>query len=722
MLCETCLQLPLDPFLPHKAWGSYRNGRAWFGNAIVRDGGDCVDQLRKSSEAGCHLCTVFLGALDDAEPFWATNEFTGSDHDQLLHAPRQRREESSLLSALQIGVRKEGEALITDGQRTAGVYWELESLKYGEKKLPVHDRADCDENFTLAKSWLETCVQQHDACRAGSEPEFLPTRLIHVGDPAQGRLPRLVRTALFPFPEHTQYLALSHCWGTDRGKTVAKTTTATLPALLDGIDVEGLPKTFLDAMEVVRRVGHRYLWIDSLCIIQDDRKDFEVECSRMHLVYSQALCTIVASDSPDGDGGCFLPRDPRKISPCVVTLKNLRRPYYRTDGIMDVIRERPVAEEPDEAQVTVYPNFGPWVKSIKRGAVFGRGWCLQEREMSPRALHYTRDRLLWECRECTASEDGRQAAMEPKKTANEALARHLSSFRVMDDAALHVVSQQANRVQLKSHKWDRLAEAYSRRRLSVATDKLPAISGMARVLADRLPGDEYLAGIWKGNLLKGLSWFPSRGSRGLPAPVPAETWPPSPVDAGIPSWSWAAYDGPIAFVGDSWFSGGWGTIVGPDGKDKWVKIGPEIVVKSASVTHDSEDTFGRVSGGELVLEGWTAELVLSEACLVAESDATAEQSKKPPFPSKCYNASVDEVPVVAVFFDYDVAELPLDTTVLCLQLGTGISVRGGNPKVDTGLALVEEEGGSFRRVGMFELVGNKSLWLDMRKRETVRIV
>lgn len=74
---------------------------------------------------------------------------------------------------------------------------------------------------------------------------------------------------------------------------MAKTTMSNLPAQLERIDLESLPKTFLDAMEVVRRLGHRYLWIDSLCIIQDDRRDFEVECSRMHLVYSQALCTIV---------------------------------------------------------------------------------------------------------------------------------------------------------------------------------------------------------------------------------------------------------------------------------------------------------------------------------------------------------------------------------------------------------------------------------------------
>ncbi|KAK4124395.1 HET-domain-containing protein [Parathielavia appendiculata] len=716
MLCETCLQIPLDPFLPHEAWGSYRNGRAWFGNAIVRRGADCVDQLRKSSEAGCHLCTIFLGALDAAEPAWATGDFTGSDHSRLLHAPRQHREERPLMEALQLGVKKEGEVLITDGSRTAGLYWELESLNYGQKQLSVHDRADCEENFALAKSWIQTCTQQHTACRLGSEPAFLPTRLIHVGDPAQEKPPRLVITAYFPFPEHTQYLALSHCWGTDRGKTVAKTLTSTLPEYVERIDVKSLPKTFLDAMEVVRRLGYHYLWIDSLCIVQDDKRDFEVECSHMHLVYSQALCTIVASDSEDGDGGCFVPRSPLQVKPCAVTLKNLRRPYHRPNGIMDVVRER-FANEPDEAQVTIYPNFGPWARGVQRGAVSRRGWCLQEREMSPRVLHYTRDRLMWECRESIASED--RPEPEPKKKKDEALAPHLSSSRLLDDGALHVVSKLPNRVQLKSHKWDRLVEAYSRRRLSVAADKLPAISGMARALAERQPGDEYLAGIWKGNLLKGLSWFPSK-SRDI-ALVPAGSWPPAPVDAGIPTWSWAAYDGPVTFVGDSWFSGGWSTIIDPDGKEKWVKSGPEVVVKAVSVTHDSEDAFGRVSGGELFLEGWVAALVLNEACLVAEPD-TRDRTKKPPFPSKCYSVPVGDAAVVTVFFDYDVAELPVSTVILCLQLGTGVSVRGGNSKVDAGLALMLDPAGSLRRVGMFEVAGDTLQWHETGTREIVRIV
>ncbi|KXX80838.1 hypothetical protein MMYC01_201894 [Madurella mycetomatis] len=112
----------------------------------------------------------------------------------------------------------------------------------------------------------------------------------------------------------------------------------------------------------------------------------------------------------------------------------------------------------------------------------------------------------------------------------------MTSFRVLDNEALHDVSKLANRVQLRLHKWDKLVVAYSRRYLSVATDNLPAMSGLAQVIADQQPGDEYLTGVWKGNLLKGLSWFPYK-SRWLEI-VGAEAWPPGPVDTGILSWLW----------------------------------------------------------------------------------------------------------------------------------------------------------------------------------------
>jgi hypothetical protein len=282
---------------------------------------------------------------------------------------------------------------------------------------------------------------------------------------------------------------------------------------------------------------------------------------------------------------------------------------------MDVVFGR-CKDDPEEDSVTIYPNFGPWIKGIEHGAVFQRGWCLQERELSPRVLHYTQNRLMWECRECDASED--RPKMQSEASAAAKLAAHLSSLRVMDDKEVHTVSNAQNRVLSKRHKWDALVGAYSRRKLSVKTDKLLAISGLAAALAKLLPEDEYLAGLWRGNLLKGLAWMPKRASP--PPPLRREQWPPAFEDVEIPSWSWAAHDGEISFIGNAWFSSAWTKVLGDDGEEKWIQKGLEIEVVDAAVRHlSSEDPYGRVVGAELTLSGWHASLTLSEEHLqVAE--------------------------------------------------------------------------------------------------------
>lgn len=146
----------------------------------------------------------------------------------------------------------------------------------------------------MARNWLLTCATEHESCKAGREPDFFPSRLIDVG--TSDDTIRLVLTSDCDFASDTPYFALSHCWGTDRGIVPLRTTTKNITQFLDRIDPSELSKTFRDAIEVVRRLGlSRYLWIDSLCIIQDWYHDFTVECAKMDRVYSQAYCTIVVS-------------------------------------------------------------------------------------------------------------------------------------------------------------------------------------------------------------------------------------------------------------------------------------------------------------------------------------------------------------------------------------------------------------------------------------------
>ncbi|PQE07088.1 heterokaryon incompatibility protein [Rutstroemia sp. NJR-2017a BVV2] len=593
----------------------------------------------------------------------------------------------------------------------------------------------------MARAWLETCSREHTLCEANYEDGFLPTRLIDIGNSPNGAInPCLVITNDVErnrIPKDTRYLALSHCWGTNRGKTVPKTTTANLTAHLDSIETNTIPKTFSDAMEVVRRLGLRYIWIDSLCIIQDDKKDFEVECSRMHRIYSQAHCTIVvsgkhtrlsisivyqltaiqASDSPDSNGGCFIPRNSgsalRKF--CKFTAYN-KHSTYRATSLMDPLIGSS-RNGPEQAEVTIYPHFGPWVKGIQRGSVFTRGWCLQEREMSPKILHFTRERLLWECRQCVASEDKPQ--LELKQDANKKLAAHLSNFRLLDDNDNYTYSKSKNGVVKKSHKWEKLVEAYSKRALSVVTDKLPAISGIAASLALRQPDDVYLAGLWRSNLLEGISWFPRKPPE--PPILSSSEWPPTSVDPGIPSWSWAAHSGPIMFCGQTWFSSSFVRGTDKDGKEGWVKSKLETNIESVSVNHDSADAFGRVSEGELALVGWAAELTLIEDDVIPRSHGTHDEGNVH-FSSKCYSRLVDNSGAT-IYFDNEVDTLP-ETRFLCLQLGTGKNARATCSNADVGLVLlrVSSNDDAYRRVGMFDISINYTGWHTIREKRRVRII
>jgi hypothetical protein len=158
----------------------------------------------------------------------------------------------------------------------------------------INENPDGPELFALASSWLSTCTQSHAACDTTSGESFLPSRLIDIG-PNDGSDPRLINTNGGIDISDNRYFALSHCWGTLLGREVPKTTRAVLEEHKKKISLQDLSKTFRDAIVITRRLGLRYIWIDSLCIVQDDPQEFEVECGRMGLIYARSYCTISVS-------------------------------------------------------------------------------------------------------------------------------------------------------------------------------------------------------------------------------------------------------------------------------------------------------------------------------------------------------------------------------------------------------------------------------------------
>ena len=444
----------------------------------------------------------------------------------------------------------------------------------------MHENAYDEEVFELIQKWISECTERHHSCtfhRLNCDPGYVPARLIWVRPDPEQEPPihlSLIRTGDYEHNEDYDYVSLSHCWGSDP-ELVPQTTMANHKSRTAGIGWDDLSKTFQDAIETTFKLGKSYIWIDSLCIVQDDPQDVAIHTEFMRQIYSNSFCTIAATGAKDGTEGCFLPRDHIEMKPCVITPvlppeifggnsapqreKNVNNttetsdpPAYdaivNANHVGDLSRitrstnrgeTRSVIPDHNETRqprvFTVLPTFREWTHSIK-GPLLSRGWTLQERELSVRVLHYTADRVVWECRQHYASEE--DPTLKPKSMQKSAGLR----FRLLDGSPRDRKNRPYN---YKFAKWKELVEDYSTRKLSLKEDKLRAITGLADAIKSIQQDDVYLSGIWKRDFGTELLWNV----------VPKQedwvfvdkAWPTPPVFIGIPSWSWAAHDGAIVF-------------------------------------------------------------------------------------------------------------------------------------------------------------------------------
>ncbi|TGJ88368.1 hypothetical protein E0Z10_g394 [Xylaria hypoxylon] len=223
-----------------------------------------------------------------------------------------------------------------------------------------------------AKEWLQKCIEGHDGCGGGGENPA-PSRLIDT-KPDESQDVKLVELENFA----CRYVCLSHCGGNTKS---IKTTKGTLQERKEIIPWGTLCPTFQDAITVVRRLGLRYLWIDSLCIIQDDDDDCMRESWKKPTTYSLAHLTIAATRSPNHEGGCF-----SKI-----------KPQFQTHEV--------TVPSPDNDKPTLFfrqsiPHCAGWIltpEQAKEFPLLDCAWVHQEIMLSSRVLHFQNNELLWEC-------------------------------------------------------------------------------------------------------------------------------------------------------------------------------------------------------------------------------------------------------------------------------------------------------------------------------------
>lgn len=235
-----------------------------------------------------------------------------------------------------------------------------------------------ERSFAWASRVLQNCLKSHSSCN-GPTVAKLPSRVLDLGPPEEPRV-KLLETS----DTSGTYACLSHCWGK---VTSIQTEKKTLPLFRDSIAWSSLPQTFQDAIHFVRKLGLRYLWIDSLCIIQDDPEDWRQESAKMSSIYQDSYITIAATKSANADGGCYSDATPFDID------HELTMTFQGRTPAQVYVREK-VAHF-DVFKVDNSRSLFP---------LLSRGWAFQERLLAPRVLHFCKKELVWECQEFSSCE------------------------------------------------------------------------------------------------------------------------------------------------------------------------------------------------------------------------------------------------------------------------------------------------------------------------------
>lgn len=434
-------------------------------------------------------------------------------------------------------------------------------------------RTDSETTFKLIKHWLQECDAQHPMCKIPEISHWLPSRLIYIGTNELPAL-QLCESA----PPGSPYASLSHCWG---DYTPLKLLLSNFVTFKQQLPDAELPRTFHDAISVARQLSIQYLWIDSLCIIQDLKEDWAKESVSMDQVYSNAVLNIAATAAKDSRQGLFSKRHPLTVQLCKVDIG------------WDHVKEDPATEysakenRGDYAIVCV----STWEDEVNRSPLVRRAWICQERLLSRRNLHYGNGQVFWECAQHGASE------LFPKgykEIYNSQTKQKIRSRKIELSDGLDRMADVKTKAKIQDM-WSEIVETYTTCDLTYGTDKVVAIAGLAKYWRT-LWGTpiRYFAGIWDYALPFQLLW--SKSSYMGPN---YGTWTRQ-EEYRAPTWSWASVNGPVDITWSN--SSIHGPITAeridnsPGGKFRQAVL---IIIDRVQMDYLSEDQFGPVRGGRI---------------------------------------------------------------------------------------------------------------------------
>ncbi|KAH6660964.1 heterokaryon incompatibility protein-domain-containing protein [Truncatella angustata] len=521
---------------------------------------ETVSELRESAKSECHFCTALATHIDsmpgryleadsavyiECKPlevpeslkfsaYLSRNILEEPDLDidadwgwpQTVITLRQRNTDSDGEIMLPLAFRIEGPSghwLSKD----AGAYAAAIGLRQ------VSPIAGDVGTLRVVRKWLHECMKNEE-CSAWPKEAFRPTRLIDVGDDQTSTTMRLIEGPCKPEPTQ-QYVVLSYCWGQGTGQPTWITTTSNIQSRREGFSLEILPRTIADAVTVARAVGIRYLWVDSLCIVQDDLDDWAKESRLLKRVYTAAQFTIV-SGTDSATSGLFIPRDELRVSAAHMTAS-------------------PVTDSVKPHHVALFPLRTTFGKIHWEGPTRKRGWCLQEELLSPRRLYFTHSQFIWECVCSSHDETGTWSPGGGKDDEGYMIPPYPTDILTYSSKVIG--------------EWYNIVEEYTSRSLTYHKDVFAALAGIAAGLMDKYE-ETFIAGLWEEDIFTGLLWRRTGYSLERPA------------DFQAPSWSWLSVKGQVLFNrGDR-------TGVTPDA---------ELIASHIETTDD--DMFGEVLSGSL---------------------------------------------------------------------------------------------------------------------------
>jgi hypothetical protein len=347
------------------------------------------------------------------------------------------------------------------------------------------------DRSTITRQWLQDCDQDHPGCRVGNN-SIMPTRLVHTTNERT----HCVLTA--ELTSRPLYATLSHCWGTTE---FFQLRCDNEQLLREAIPDHELRATFKDALRFVRSLGLEYIWIDSLCIVQDDDRDWLREAGRMSSVYGGSYINIAASDAKSAQEGLYATADGWACG-------------FRAE--VSTLRSDIESKELLQFQFPFSDHHAMWFSHLATSA-----WAFQEKILSPRTIHFCKTGIVWECAGGRFNDALPEGLLyrSPDPRHNDGLVRRYRLNESFYDW------------------WGDAVPRYAAAKITRPRDRLPAIAGVARQLHERFQMD-YFAGMWCDESIETqLCWLV----------LDERVLHPRP-SYRAPSWSWVSIDSPAVLI------------------------------------------------------------------------------------------------------------------------------------------------------------------------------